>query len=88
MKFAVTTKGLYDHCQSDDLEIIKVTSAAQIWLMFNLQYLGQYLSYYIQTWHDCRLMDAMYAHSRSDDLNGRWRWVGKGKISVLQLSKQ
>ena len=38
---------------------------------FNLQYLGQYLSCYIQTWHDGRLMHAM-AHllmlSRVDDL--------------------
>ena len=31
---------------------------------FNLQYLGQYLSYYIETWHDGRLMDAIYAHAR------------------------
>ena len=34
----------------------KVTSAYQTWLLFNLQYLGQYLSYCIQTWHDGRFM--------------------------------
>ena len=61
----------------------------------NLQYLGQYLSYYIQTWHDgIRLMDAIYADARFDDLglDARSQWVGKGKqISVAcsrQLSKQ
>ena len=32
------------------------TNASQTWLLFNLQYLGQYLSYYIQTWHYGRLM--------------------------------
>ena len=33
------------------------------------QYVGQYLSYYIQTWHDSRFMDAIYAHARFDDLD-------------------
>ena len=58
-------------------------------------YLGQYLSYYIQTWHEGRRMDAMlYAHARFHDLglDARSQWVGKGKtIGVacsLQLNKQ
>ena len=29
---------------------------------FNLQYLGQYLSYYIQTWHDGRLVHGIYIY--------------------------
>ena len=50
---------MYDHCQSDDLGL---HSRSQVHLkpdlVFNLQYLGQYLSYYIQTWYDGTLMDA------------------------------
>ena len=51
---------------------------------FYLQYLGQYLSYYIQTCHDGRLMDAIYAHARFDDLDldVTSQWVGKGKKNV------
>ena len=30
---------------------LEVTSASQTWLLFYLQYLGRYLSYYSQTWH-------------------------------------
>ena len=58
---------------------------SQTGLLFNLQYLGQYLMYYIQTWHDGILMDAIYAHARFDDLNldARSQWVGKGKYSAL-----
>ena len=37
----------------------KVTSASQTWQLFNLQYLGQYLSYYIQMWHGSRLMHGL-----------------------------
>ena len=37
-------------------------------LLFDLQYLGQYLSYYVQPWHDGRLMHGIYAHARFDDL--------------------
>ena len=49
--------------------------------IFYLQYLGQYLSYYIHTWHDGRLMDALYAHARFDDLDlaAMSPWVGKIK---------
>ena len=62
-------------------------------LVFNLQYLRQYLTYYIQAWRDDTLMGALYAHARFDDpdLDARSQWVGKGKkISVAcsqQLSK-
>ena len=53
---------IYDHCQCDDpdlqwLHSRPATSASQIWLLFNLHYLGQYLSYlYIQTWRDGKLI--------------------------------
>ena len=55
------TKGLCDRCQHDDLDI---QSRSQIRLnldyFFYLQYLGQYLSCCIQTWHDLvRLVDAI-----------------------------
>ena len=35
-------------------------------LLFNLQYIGQYLSYYIQTWNDGRRMHNV--HARFDEL--------------------
>ena len=35
------------------------TFAVKIVDCFNLQYLAQYVSYYIQTWHDGRLMNAL-----------------------------
>ena len=63
-------------------------------LLFKLQYLRQYFSDYIQTWHDGRLMDARYAHARFDDPDhdARSQWVDKGKqLSVAcsrLLSKQ
>ena len=77
------TKGLYDRCQSDDLGL---HSRSQTCLLFNLQYLIQYLSYYIQTWHDSRLMDAMYVDDHFDDLDldARSQSVGKGKNLVLK----
>ena len=50
-----------DHCQSDDLPL---HSRFQVRL-------GQYLSYNIQTWHDGRLMDAIYAHARLAQKNQR-----------------
>ena len=52
-------KGLYDHCQSDDLDLYSRSQVRLKRLIFNLQYLGQYLSYCIQTWHDGRHMDAV-----------------------------
>ena len=64
------TEGPYDHCQSDDLGLY---SRSQVRLkttvLFNLQYIEQYLSYYIQTLYDGRLMDALHAHTRFDDLD-------------------
>ena len=55
------TKGLHDHCQFDDLEL---HSRPQVHLKLDYfltcHYLGQYLSYYIHTWHDSRLMNALY----------------------------
>ena len=61
------TKGLYDHCQSVDFNL---HSRSQVGL--KLDYVlacnisDNILSYYIQTWHDGRLMDALYAHARFD----------------------
>ena len=63
--------GLYTHCQSDNLDL---HSRPQVRLkrdyFFNLHYLGPYyiLSYFIQTWHDGRLMHYQYAHARFDGL--------------------
>ena len=72
IKFAVKivpTKGLYNYCQSDDLDFhSRPHSASQTLPLFNLQYLGQYLIYYTQTWHDGRIMHGIYAHARFDDL--------------------
>ena len=49
------TNGLYDHWQSDDLDLYSRSHVlSQPELLVNLQYLGQHLSYYIQTWHDGR----------------------------------
>ena len=52
------TKGLYDHCQSVDLDLHSRSELhPKLDYFFNLQYIGQYLRYYIQTWHDGRHMD-------------------------------
>ena len=59
------TKGLDYHCQSNDLDL---HSRSQMHQFFNLQYIGQYLSYYIQTWHGRRLMHDMYAQAHFDYL--------------------
>ena len=59
-----------------------------------MQYLRQYISYYIRTWHGGRLVDTLYAHARFDDLDldTRSQWIGEGKQSVLnyfdKLSQQ
>ena len=69
IKFAVKIVRLlvynYDHCQSDDLD----TSVPETWLLFNLQYLRQYLSYYIKTWHDGRPMLGIHAHASFNDFD-------------------
>ena len=55
---------------------------------FNLQYLGQYLSYGVQTWHDGRLMDLFSLYIYICSYLFRWPWykvtVGlkRPKISV------
>ena len=52
---------------------------------FNLQYIGHYFKlYYIQTRRGGRLMDALSALTRCDDLDldARSQWVGKGKKSA------
>ena len=61
----------YDPCQSDNRDLHSRSQVRFKTLVFNLQYLGQYLSYYIyiQTWHGGILMDAIYAHARFDDLD-------------------
>ena len=91
------TIGLYDHFPVRwPWPSFKVTSASQTWLPFNLWYLGQYLGYYIKTWHDGRLMDAMYnyAHSRFDNLHLNWCKVTVGRqrqnnlLSMLTATKQ
>ena len=56
------------------------------YIRFSLQYLRTYLSSYIHTWHGGRLMDALYAHARFDDLDldAASQWVGrKGKKLAL-----
>ena len=54
IKFAVKIVRLkvyiYDNCQSNALDLH--SRSQEHLLFFNLQYLGQYLSYCIQTWHD------------------------------------
>ena len=61
--YMTIARPVYDHCQTDDLNLhLKVTNASQIWLPFKLQYLGQYLSHYIQTWPDGTLLHGIYAH--------------------------
>ena len=51
---------LYDR-QSDALDLhLRSDVRLKLDYFFNLQYLGQYLSYYIQIWHDGIIMDAIY----------------------------
>ena len=64
IKFAVKIVPLYDHCQSDDLDLQGHKCVSNFDYFFNLQYLGQYLSYYIQTGHGGRLIHGIikYMH--------------------------
>ena len=67
----------------------KVTNTSQAWLICNLQYPGQYLICYMQTWLDGRIMDVIYAHTRFDDLDLDWCMVAVGRQrqkSVLNAS--
>ena len=51
------TKSLHNLLVRWPCPSFKFTTASQTWLLCNLQYLRQYLlSYYIQTWHDARLI--------------------------------
>ena len=52
--------------------------------------IGQYLSYSIQTWHDGRLMQGLYAHVDVDDLDldARLQWLGRGNKFSVELSRQ
>ena len=76
------SKGMYDHCQSDNLDL---HSRSQVRLnldyFFYLQYLA--ISLYIQTWHYVRRIQGKYicAHAGFDDLDldTMLQWVGKGK---------
>ena len=52
---------------------------------FNLQYLGQYLSYYIQTWHDVRRVDALYAHAITMTLAFMQGHSGSAKVKKSAL---
>ena len=62
------TKGLYDHCQCDDLDRhLRSQACLKLDYFFDLQYLGQYLSHHIQTWHDSRPIHFIYAHARFND---------------------
>ena len=52
-----------------------------------------YLSYCIQTWHDGRLMDALYAHAHFEDLDlDAWSHSGsakaKNQLCMLSATKQ
>ena len=83
------TKGLYDHCQSDDLDL---HSRSQVHLKLDYfltcSILDSILD--IQTWHDGRLMDVISAHARfSDlDLDARSQWVSKGNKIGVECSRQ
>ena len=76
------------HWQTDDHDL-QSRSKVRLkldYLTFLQVYIGQYVSYYIQTWHDGRLMDAIYyAHARLGDLDpdARSQWVSKGIKSAL-----
>ena len=65
-----------------------IISVSQTWLLFNLQYLGQYVTNYIRTWHDGRLMDALYYHFDDLDLDARSQWVSEAKNQLCMLSRQ
>ena len=92
IKFAVT-KGLYDHCQSDDLDLhsrSQVRLQLDIFLTCNISDNIQAITFKLGMTVDLWMP---YAHARFDDLglDARSQWVGKGKTSAShtrQLSKQ
>ena len=85
------TEGRHDHFQTDELDLhsrSQVRLKRDYFFTCNI-YLRQYVSYYIHTWHDGRLVDARYYdHARFDDLDldARSQWIGKGKKSALHAA--
>ena len=86
------SKGLffaYEHFQSNDLGL---NSRSQVRLKLDYfllcNYLGWYLSNYIQTGLDGRPKHGIYAHARLDDLDldARSKWVGPAKIQWWNIS--
>ena len=87
----VTTASQVDKCEPCTVPAISGTilwnlyCASYIWdnivkLVLCQLYLGHYLSYVTQSWHDGRLVHGIYAHARFDDLHldPRSYWVSKG----------
>ena len=84
IKFAVMMVRLkvikiWDHYQSDDLDLHWTA-------LYNLQYLGQNLSYYIQTWHDGRPMHGIYARARIVELELDFENIFKAGACSFLLS--
>ena len=80
------SKGLYDHCQSVDIDLHSMSQVRlKLDCFYDLQYIGQCLSYCIQTWFGGRLMGDLYVHASFDDLDldAKSQCVGKGKKSAL-----
>ena len=71
-------EGLCDHCQSDDLDLhLRLKkNASQTWLLFNFQYIGHYLSHYIQACLDGRLMGVILC---SCLFQWPWPWCTVGR---------
>ena len=71
----VRLKGLYDHCQSDDLDLHS-RSCVQLELDYGLtgNIWDKYLSCYIQTWHDGRRWDTISRPIWSDSIQWPWPW--------------
>ena len=70
------------------LTSFKVTSASETWLLFNLQYLRQYLSITFKRDMTVDLWDALSAHARFDDLDARSQRIGKCKRINVACSRQ
>ena len=90
------TKGLYDNCQSDDLNLYSKSQERlklDYFLTCNiLIYIYIYISYYIQTWHDGKPYGC---HICSCSIRWHWLWYKVtvslqryNKKSMLNVSKQ
>ena len=83
-----------DHCQSDDLDLHSrslVHLKLDYFLTSNISdNIFSVISYYMKTWHNSRLMDALYIYTPAcfNDLNidALSQWVGKGKNQCCMLS--